>query len=72
MLKLQFVAGILIALFTGQCTKNLAVSDFCKQIETIGYERMLTKFSADELMAINGNRKRALLALRRAYDEHCA
>jgi hypothetical protein len=61
---------ILLILLAG-CKSPIVISDFCRQIETIGYSRMLTKFSDAELKAINLDRKRALLALRRAYDANC-
>lgn len=63
--------AIILLLLTG-CKTTQVVSDFCRQIETIGYQRMLTKFSDVELKAINLDRKRALLALRRAYDANCS
>lgn len=61
-------AVILMLLLTG-CDPRL--NEFCKQIEEIGYEALLRKFSDTELRHLKISRKRALLGLRRAYDTHC-
>jgi uncharacterized lipoprotein YajG len=66
-LILIFVASLLLA----GCKQQVVVSDFCDQINTIGYERMLTKFTDAELAALGKDRKRALRDLKKAYGVHC-
>lgn len=68
MRKLMMIFAV--SLLLAGC-KKVVVSDFCQQIKTIGYDRMLTKFTDAELSALNTNRKRALRDLRKAYDTHC-
>lgn len=52
--------------------KQQPISDFCQQVDTIGETALIRQFGDDELKAIKLTRKRALLALRRAYDTHCS
>jgi len=66
-LMLIFAASLVLA----GCKQRLIVSDFCGQIDTIGYNRMLTKFTDEELKALGSDRKRALRDLRKAYETHC-
>lgn len=65
------VSILLMSIVISGCKHPAVVSDFCKQIETIGYQRMLTQFSDDELRALKLDRKRALLALRSTYERQC-
>lgn len=67
MMKWMMLLGVSFVLVA--CDERL--NEFCKQIDEIGYERMLRKFSNEELQYLKTTRKRALLALRRAYDTHC-
>ena len=65
------IRAILALSILSSCQPKPVVSDFCKEIDIIGYDRLLTNFSDDELSMINLERKRALLSLKRAYATHC-
>lgn len=63
-------AAVMLAMLLVSC-KEQPVSDFCQQMDTVGETALVRMFSNEELEHIKLSRKRALLALRRAYDAHC-
>lgn len=67
-MKFVFIAAALISVT--RCHPEV-ISSFCSQVDAVGYERTFAKFTPDELAALKQDRKRALLALRRAYDADC-
>lgn len=68
MKKLMLICAV--SLLVAGC-KKVVVSDFCEQINEVGFERALTKFTDEELRALGKDRKRALRDLRKAYETHC-
>lgn len=68
----KLIAIVMVAAALKGCpTPPMTISDFCKTIDTIGYEKLLKSFSDEELKALKLDRKRALLALRKSYDKNC-
>jgi hypothetical protein len=63
--------SLAIILLLAGCKEPQVLNSYCTTVREIGYERLLTKFTGDELRALKLDRKRALLAMRKTYEAHC-